>query len=613
MPRARKTKPKGTVAALLAQADRQAAEAGVEIEPEAYSLDWYRADWPARKQVFIEREMKIRNAFNRNKLQDFTLNDAQLVLLEVSNEAYEDPSIEPVVLKCRRLGISTYFLADYLSDAIMESGHHVRLVAQDPKTLRALMKALKEMYSNLRPEVKPLQKYDAKTELEFDDPEKDCVGSRVSLTAVVPGHEEEGRGDTITRLHRTEVPFWRGDAETAATALGEAAQGGKTSDESTAKGMGDFFHREYQKGKRGEGGKRAFFFQWWWNRNRILSEAPAGARFEEQAGDWYLITGSKKLDTLNDDERDAIRVSTYTAEEKRKNDFLLQSEYDCAHAIAAHLKIKGYVGADAPWHCPEVATYVAWRRKMIGKIGLRKFRVENPENDVDCFAATGGMIFDPNYVTASVKFREPEPGHEYKVFLDPSNGVEGGDPYYLCVIDTYTGEQVYGEAGLKKQDLQAKRCCEVSDKYNGAEIGIESNMGEAAILAVENLGYDYRLYKHMSPELERDVDEGKLTYREALDRAKAGLPMTERMKRLMINEFEAAWRTKEFKCSDSYMADEAMVFVQDGEKMGAKSGYHDDSIMAGAGCWYLVSHGRIGKAGYKSAGQKLGSAQLSGF
>jgi hypothetical protein len=609
MPRQTPKNPPSKADELIAKADAQAAEAGIELEAEEYSLEWYRAAWPARKQIFIEREIKLRNAFNGNRLEAFLLNDAQQILLITSNEAFEDTSIEAVTLKCRRLGISTYYCADYLSDAIIESGHHVRLIAQDPKTLQALLKIVKTMYGNLRDEIKPISKYNSKYELEFDDPEKGVIDSRISVSAVVPGQEEAGRGDTFTRLHRTEIPFWKGDADTAAVALGEAAQGGKVSDESTAKGVGDFFHREYQKGKRGEGGKRSHFFEWWWNRNFQIP----GARFEYDGKFWFLLKSNQELSRLNDEDWLKAKVTFYTKDEQKKSELPMQSELDCANAILTHLKIKGYVSADAVWHCDEVAAFVAWRRQAIEKRGPKKFRVEYPENDIDCFAATGGGIFDPNCLEVRCPFQEADLRHEYKVTLDPSNGVEGGDPYYITIINCNTGEQVYGEAGIKKQDAQALRCCELSDQYNYAEIAIESNMGEAAILEVERLGYGHRLFKMIDPQTERDIRDNKISYREAYEKAKPGFQMTERMKRLVINQFEKAWRTGEFKCCHDYVVEEGRVFIQIGNTTGAKSGYHDDSIMSNAICWYLVENSRTSTPEFVSSGEKLASAQLGGY
>jgi hypothetical protein len=465
------------------------------------------------------------------------------------------------------------------------------------------------MYEHLRPEIKPAAQYDSKDELAFKDKEKK-VFSKFKISTVVPGKEEKGRGQAITRLHLTEIPFWKGNRKKAYVALKDAAKGGKHTEESTAGGVGDEFYDDYQKGKKKKAGYRSHFFAWWWNRNYQLPLY----RFEKHNDKYYLLTRQQlSFEGLSDDERDKARVSTYTREERYKNDLLIQSEKDCAEAILSHLKIKGYVSADAVWHCKEVAAFIAWRRQEIAEKGERDFRREYPENDVDPFTQAGGMIFGYQYLVLKSVFRKAEEGHQYKVFLDPSNGVEGGDPFYITVVDCNTGEQVHGEGGIKKQDAQAKRCCELSDQYNAAEIGIESNMGEAAILEVERLGYGHRLYKHIDAQTERDIADGKISYLDALKKAKPGLPMTDRLKRLVINEFEKAWRTNEYKCADQTQIDEAFTFVQNGNVMEAKSGHHDDSIMAGACCWYLVMYGRIGAPGYRSSGEKNTSAMMDSF
>jgi hypothetical protein len=610
MPKRKAEKGSSKVERLVAEAGARAATAGVEIEPEEYTLDWYRQDWPARKRVFLEREIKIRNAFHRNKLEPFILNDAQIELLEASLEASEDPSLEDYTLKCRRLGISTYYTADYLSDAIMESGHHVRLVAQDPDTLRSLMKAVKEMYISLRDEIRPASKYNSIYDLQFDDEEKGVVGSRLSVSAVVPGQEEKGRGDTFTRLHLTEIPFWRGDPETAATALADAAKGGKISGESTAKGVGDWFHRKYTQGKLKQGGIRSHFFEWWWNGNYRIE----GARFVENGeGEWFLPGPKQRLEDLGDEAFAAARVTTYTREEREKQSLPLQSERDCAEAILIHLKIKGRVGPDATWHCDEVAERVAWRRQEIAKKGAKKFRVEYPENDVDPFAQTGGTVFDQTYTVVKGEPRAAVPGHQYVVSNDPSMGIEGADPASIDVIDRNTGEHVYHWGGYAKQDAQAKTVCDLSDAYNDAEIVVESNMGEAVILEVERLGYGHRLYKAIDVQTQRDIEQGKTTMQEALLRARPGVAMTERMKRLVIGLLEKAWREGEFKTGFQELCEEARVFVQNGERMEAKSGYHDDIIMSVAIGWYVIVTSYVGKVEFKSTGVKQGSALAGAY
>ena len=588
---------------LAAQVDAKAREIGVEVALEPYTKQWYREDWINRKKIFIEREIKIRNAFDKNNLVFFILNNAQNQLLIASNEASLDNSIENFTLKCRRLGISTYYCADYLADAVILDGQHVRIVAQDPKTVAALMKVVKTMYENLRDEIKPLAKYNSKYELAFEN------DSRFSISSVVPGHEEQGRGDTFTRLHLTEIPFWKGDAETAATALEDATKGGKISGESTAKGVGDWFHRKFLKGKNREGGIRSHFFEWWWNENYQLD----GARIENFGTIQVLLTAKQSFDTISAEELDAAELTNYSEEYQREHSLAMQSEISCALEIAKHLYAMGEIDSPGDWSCDAVARRLAWRRQEIAKKGDKKFRVEYPENDIDPFAQTGGTVFDQTYTRVAVEPREPEAGHSYLVVLDPSNGIEGGDPAIVTVIDRRTLEQVYSWRGWEKQDQQAERCCRLSDKYFGAEIVIESNMGEAAIIACEHLGYEHRLYRYVDVQTQRDVDEGKMTMMQAIERARPGLPMTERIKRTIIATLERLWRTGEFKACSDNLCQEATVFVQNGNKLEAKSGFHDDEVMACAIGVFIIETDYVGSASYKSSGVKRDSAKMSGF
>ena len=590
---------------LMADVDERAAGLGVEVEPDLYSKEWYAADWPARKQVFLEREIKVRDAFHKNTLVPFIPNDAQKELLDSSNDSYHDPSIENFTLKCRRLGISTYYCADYLSDAVIEDGHHVRIVAQDPKTVGALMKVIKTMYDNLRDDLRPVSKYNSKYELQFEN------DSRISVSCVVPGHEEQGRGDTFTRLHLTEIPFWNGDAETAATALCDATKGGTISGESTAKGVGDWFHQKFTQGRRHEGGMRAHFFEWWWNENYQID----GYRFVSTGAQVYLLSSRQEFGSMSIDELDKARVSDYDEQHQKENSLPMQSEAACAEKIAFFLFEKGHIRTPIAWeNYPEVARRLAWRRNEIAKKGAKKFRVEYPENDVDPFAQTGGSIFDQAYASVACEPAEPRPGASYIVSCDPSIGIESsGDPAVIVVVDRQSGDQVYSWRGFEKQDAQGARCCQLSDKYFGADIVVESNMGEGVIIEIENRGYEHRLYKYIDVQTQRDVDAGKVSMMDAMKRARPGLPMTDKVKRTAITLFEKAWREGEFRACSQNLCDEAVVFVQNGNKMEAKSGYHDDEVMASAIAWFVIETDYIGKASYASSGQKLGSARMSGF
>lgn len=111
----------------------------------------------------------------------------------------------------------------------------------------------------------------------------------------------------------------------------------------------------------------------------------------------------------------------------------------------------------------------------------------------------------------------------------------------------------------------------------------------------------------------RDVENGKVSMMDAMRRARPGLPMTEKVKRTAITQFEKAWREGEFRACSQNLCDEAVVFVQNGNKMEAKSGYHDDEVMACAFGWFVIEHDQTGKASYASSGRKIGSATMGAY
>ena len=135
----------------------------------------------------------------------------------------------------------------------------------------------------------------------------------------------------------------------------------------------------------------------------------------------------------------------------------------------------------------------------------------------------------------------------------------------------------------------------------------------AAILEVENRGYGHRLYKYIDVQTQRDIDSGRVSMNDAIERARPGLPMTDKVKRTAIMLFEKAWREGVFKACSQNLCDEATVFVQDGNKMGAKSGYHDDEIMTCAIGQFVIETDYIGKISFASRGQKQSSAKMKGF
>lgn len=171
-------------------------------------LDWWRKNWrdPKIRRQFIENFIYIRDAFDENKLTRLAFNDIQIHL----NESITG---KDVIIKSRRQGLSTFFKAHYFANAVVNSGRNVRVVPHDPDTEAQFRADFRVMYENLPAHLKPDTKYYSEDLIEFKDEIKGTINSRISTASVQPGHEGKGRGQTITDLHLTEPPFWRGDSK----------------------------------------------------------------------------------------------------------------------------------------------------------------------------------------------------------------------------------------------------------------------------------------------------------------------------------------------------------------------------------------------------------------
>lgn len=540
-------------------------------------LSWWRARWHDKntQRLFIENFIYVRDAFDENKLVLLKFN-------EIQQHLHENLTGRDVVIKSRRQGLSTYFKASMFANALINSGRNVRIVPHDPDTEAQFRADFKVMYENLPPNLRPETKYYSEDLIEFHDAVKGTINSRVSTASVQPGHEGKGRGQTITDLHLTEPPFWRGDSKKAATSLIEAAQGGRIAVESTAFGI-DWTYAIYTQGKKGEAGWASFFFEWWWKRSYRVE----GARFAQgRKKEWVLLLPGETLkDVWQVPAAGMSEIDRIAKRERFDRAKISESEQAACEMILAHLKTKGHVLKKDVWHCDQVAEFLAWRRAKIAELpgGEDQFKVEYPENDVDCFEQTGRPVIQGRYLKTSCEPREfGEDGHEYIIGCDVSLGHERGDPSAIEVLDITTGRQVHSETLKRSPDLVAYRLAELHEIYGWALVVVERNaMGIATIRELQKLISEDRIYRHLDRRLERKVEDGELTTDEAMEQSEFGIQTTAANKGEFAIELERAVRTQEIGLSSEPWCEEARTVVwQDNGSWAAMSSYHDDKFMA---------------------------------
>jgi len=537
--------------------------AAVDVDIADRPLSWWRERWDdAHRLLFIETHIKVRDPRHKSKLVRLKFNAMQRDL--VTKRTGKD-----CCLKMRRGGMSTVWLALFFADAVVQSGQAIRIVPHTPKAEAKLFSDLKVMYRELPENVKPATRYFSRELIEFYDPAKGTLDSQINTQSVQPGHEESGRAEGFTHLHLTEVPFWRGDAKTAAVALMEAAEYGQIVMESTANGV-EFFHQTYQQGKKSEAGWTSHFYEWFW-RGDLRKK---GARFEKvQSGEREVVALVPANETLDTDDQGAVERATLTKRERV-----------IAMRVFRFLRKQGETtGYGFDWERDnDVAERIAWRRSKIQERGERNFLIEFPENDRECFEQTGRPVISAQWLNVTCQPREAEEGHEYLVSADCSLGLADGDPAAIQVLDLLTGRQCYEEELWLSPDLLGVKLAEISDRYNGAAIVVERNgPGIATLLKLISLGYDTRLYKHLDAPLRRQVEQGSLTMDEAKDKAQYGFPTSAENKALMGLKLEEAIRCGYLGLSSAAFCEQAKTVTwRDDKSWSSISGYHDDLMMA---------------------------------
>ncbi|NJB68522.1 hypothetical protein GGQ74_002195 [Desulfobaculum xiamenense] len=167
--------------------------------------------------------------------------------------------VRALVLKGRQQGCSTYVAARFFWKVTHRRGARALVMAHEMEASRGLLDMARRFYEHCPEAVRPVCGKDNAREIDF--PALDS-GYRVATA----GARGAGRSQTVQFLHGSEVAFWRDAAEHAAGMLQTVpdAPGTEVILESTANGMGDFFHCEWQRAEAGESPFRPVFIPWFW-------------------------------------------------------------------------------------------------------------------------------------------------------------------------------------------------------------------------------------------------------------------------------------------------------------------------------------------------------------
>lgn len=435
-----------------------------------------------------------------------------------------------IICKPRQIYFTTLESARDLWWFLTKPGAHVVLVCQSQTD----MGALKDIAEKFRIFFDCLHshglrfEFGRETATEWSIPKRDATLRLIQAGASEAAAGKKGRGGTINRLHFTEAAFFEWGADTF-NSLQESVpnEGSEIVNESTPNGAQGFYYEQWKAATMGKSAYRPHFFSWWLHPEYKIPLEP-GEFFEPQ---------TELEETL------------------------------LAQAV--------------PPEC------LKWYRTKILEKGGNSTLVEQeyPSDARTCFLLSGRCFFDAEKLDKEIRravapletedkgrlsiWKKPEPGREYVIGADTSEGT-GGNESAALVYERETGIHC---ATLRGQfipyDFGAK-LDELGRRYNEALLAPErNNHGHAVILVLERDKKYPKIYKHW---------DGKL-----------GWHTNEVSRPTMLDELDASHRKSTWKSKDTAVLEQMKDFlITEKGKPEAKKGSEDDCVIAGAIGWAIL-------------------------
>ncbi len=200
------------------------------------------------------------------------LNKAQASIHEqIETQRRETGKVRALILKSRQLGASTYIGGRFLHKTSFTIGLKAFILAHRSDSTDALFKMTKRFYEHLPEHVKIPVETSNRKELIFAD------GMDSSYGLGTAGSGEVGRGETVQLLHCSEAAFFSNTDELTTGLLQTVpdADGSEIIIESTANGIGNWFHSQWQKALAGET-EYICIFQPWFVMDEYRKAVPDG-------------------------------------------------------------------------------------------------------------------------------------------------------------------------------------------------------------------------------------------------------------------------------------------------------------------------------------------------
>lgn len=472
----------------------------------------------------IEKVLKIRS--EDGSVLPFTLNRAQKILAKTRADLIrQGKPVRIIVLKARRHGVSTWEQALNFVRVWLYPNQQVTTLAHSLDSSKRIFRICEFFYQHLPQSLRPRRL------TERSARSLDFVTLNSLLYVGTAGATGFARGDTLQRVHWSEVALSKGDIDeqrSLLVGLTEAAREGEIVLESTANGTGDLFHETWLDAQDPKSAWTPIFLPWWFDDRNRSAVSP-------------------------DEDTDILESRT---EEERA--------------------------------LPLDATQLAWRRakRREPQFSEGLWLQEYAESAETCFIVVGSPFFRPEIMLKILEAipdpAQVEDGGDLEVYLppgdeewvigaDPSEGNPDSNPAVATVISTDGRRQAATLSGRWGPIEFAKKVAKLGARYNTALLAVERNNHGHSMLNTLVNKVDYpNLYRHEDYDHERGSTVHVL-----------GWPTTEGSRQQMLDEFREAIQSGRFVPGDRRLVRECLRFVRTkGGKYEAGRGADDDRIVS---------------------------------
>lgn len=510
------------------------------------------------------------------------------ILKELERMRVAGEPIRVILLKARQLGGSTlvqcYFW--WIQDRLKRNWHSAIFadVEDQAKNLRGMYSKIADNHPISRVTLNPFEGSNKVREYK----------ERGNIIGVGSMQKpDSNRGYDYAMIHLSEVGLWKKTdgkepkdlVQSIRSALAEVPYSIEIL-ESTAKGVGNFFHKEWQAAYRKESSYTPIFVAWW-EIEMYWKQLPDDLKPED-----FIKTWSEYDYWLWSLGATVEGIYWYKSFMKGKNydHWRMKSEYPSNHIEAFQSSGNRYFKPQIVENARKANRAPLWKGELFA-------------NDVTGPESMKGITFEETAQGNFWVWSKPETfddvmiKNRYCVSLDIGGRSDKSDLSVIKVLDRYwmmsggTPEVVAVWAGHLDFDLLAWKAIQVCVWYNNAFYIPEINkMNEKwsdtegsnfMTILDEVIDHYDNIYTRTSPE---QVRQGLPTV--------YGFNTNVQTKPMILSTLNAAWRDTAYYELDSRCCDEGDQFeIKENGKLGAVEGAHDDHILSTAiNVWACLSH-----------------------